>query len=213
MKSIESNTPKNIWKKFWYFFWKDDTIWGWLFSLAIIIIFIKFIFFPTLNFVTGTSLPLAIVESCSMYHEGNLLSNYNNWYNSHESKYNEFDITQDEFSNFKFKNGFNKGDILLIFGANTKKLKEGDVIIFQANQANPIIHRIINIETDEKTGKRTFATIGDNNNGQLVFEKNIQENQIIGKAVFKLLPYGGWGKLIFFEFRKTPDQKGFCNQN
>ena len=127
-------TLKEVLKKFWYYFWKDDSIWGWLFSLAVIIIFIKFIFFPFLNLVTGTSLPLAIVESCSMYHKGNFLSNFNNWYDSHEYKYEEFEITKEEFSKFKFTKGFNKGDILFIIGANPKKLKVGDVIIFKADQ-------------------------------------------------------------------------------
>jgi len=205
-------TLKEVLKKFWYYFWKDDSIWGWLFSLAVIIIFIKFIFFPFLNLVTGTSLPLAIVESCSMYHKGNFLSNFNNWYDSHEYKYEEFEITKEEFSKFKFTKGFNKGDILFIIGANPKKLKVGDVIIFKADQATPVIHRIVEIKENPDTNKRTFSTYGDKNTGQLPFEKSIKEEQIIGKAVFRLVPYAGWGKLIFFEWQKPKDQRGFCKE-
>ena len=67
-----------FWKKFWFMLWKDDSLKGWIFSIIFLFIFIKFIFFPILSLVTGTYLPLAIVESCSMYHEGNFLSNYNN---------------------------------------------------------------------------------------------------------------------------------------
>jgi translation elongation factor EF-1alpha len=41
--------------------------------------------------------------------------------------------------------GFNKGDILLIIRANPEKLKVGDIIIFNAEQTNPVIHRIVSI--------------------------------------------------------------------
>jgi len=214
MKSKTSNapnTPTNLWKRFWYYFWKDDTIWGWIFSFAVIIILIKFVFFPFLNFATGTALPLAIVESCSMYHEGDLFSNPNKWYDAHESKYEQFDISKEQFSEFKFKKGFNKGDILFVFGTKPEKLKVGDTIIFQASQTTPVIHRIIEIK--EEDGERIFSTMGDNNNGQLPFEKNIKEEQIIGRASLRLIPYLGWGKLIFFEFTKPKEQRGFCRGN
>ena len=202
---------RKYWEKFWFLLWKDDTWKGWLFSIVFIFIFIKFIFFPTLGLVTGTSLPLAIVESCSMYHEGNLLSDYDEWWQEHESKYSEYNIEKGGFKNFKFSNGFNKGDILFIIGANPEKLKMGDVIIFNARQRNPIIHRIIDI--NQKNGANVYSTIGDNNNGQLSFEKDISHDQIIGRAVFKIAPYLGWGKLIFYEWKKPSSERGMCNQN
>ena len=156
-------------------------------------------------------MPLAIVESCSMYHEGNFLSNYNNWWQGHDTKYSGYDIEKEEFENFKFKNGFNKGDILFIIKAKPEKLKIGDIIIFSAEQKNPIIHRIIEIEN--QNGEYIFSTIGDNNNGQLSFEKNIKEEQLIGKSIFKIAPYIGWGKLIFFEGSKSASERGFCKEN
>src|SRR3989344_8570807 len=88
-------------KKFWFLLGKDESLKGWIFSVAFIFLFIKFIFFPVLSLLTGTSLPLAIVESCSMYHKGNFLSNYDKWWDDHESKYLEFEITKEEFSKFK----------------------------------------------------------------------------------------------------------------
>jgi signal peptidase I len=200
---------KKYWDKFWFLLWKDDSFKGWLFSIIFIFIFIKFIFFPLLSLLTGTVLPLAIVESCSMYHEGNLLSDYNSWFEENKEKYSNFDIEKEEFREFIFTNGFNKADILLILGANTNKLKVGDVIIFTAGTTNPVIHRIV--EIDEQNGKRFFSTMGDNNDGQLNFEKNISEDRIIGKAVFKLMPYIGWVKLVFFEWQKSSSEKGFCD--
>ena len=218
----EQSKIKNYWKKFWFLLWKDDSPKGWIFSIIFLFIFIKFIFFPGLSLVTGTSLPLAIVESCSMYHEGNLLSNYDDWWETHKTKYSE--IEQNEFKNFKFKNGFNKGDILFIIGTKPEKLKIGDTIIFSSGtKQTPIIHRIIKIK---KTNQEyIFSTIGDNNqrsfsidmstyeNPSRIDEINIKENQIIGKAVFKLAPYAGWGKLIFFEFKQPESNKGFCEGN
>jgi len=41
----------------------------------------------------------------------------------------------------------------------------------------------------------------------------IKEEQLIGKAVFKLAPYVGWGKLIFFEYKQPQNNKGFCEEN
>jgi len=205
------NQIKYYWKKFWYLLWKDDSLKGWIFSFIFLFIFIKFIFFPLLSLATGTILPLAIVESCSMYHEGNLISNFDNWYENHETKYKDLEINQEQFENYKFKKGFNKGDILFIIGVKPEKIKIGDIIIFNAGQQNPIIHRVIKIEN--KNQEYTFATIGDNNNGQLPIEKNIKENQLVGKAVFKLAPYLGWGKLIFFEHLKSQNERGFCDEN
>jgi len=201
---------KKYWNKFWFLLWKDDSFKGWAFSILFIFIFIKFIFFPTLSLVTQTPLPLAIVESCSMYHKGNLLSNFNLWFERHESKYSNFDVEKEQFSDFRFKNGLNKGDILFVIGANTKKLEVGDTIIFNA-QRNPIIHRVIEIRETENG--RIFSTIGDNNNGQLFFENGIKEEQIIGEPILKIAPYLGWVKLVFFESFKSPSDRGFCKEN
>ena len=203
---------KNFFKKFWYLLWKDDSLKGWVFSIIFLFIFIKFIFFPGLSFITGTQLPLAIVESCSMYHQGNLVSNFNLWFERHEEKYLNINLTKEQLQSFIFKNGFNKGDILFIIGVNPEKIKVGDVIIFEGGQANPIIHRVVKIEEDVN-GKKVFSTMGDNNNGQLSAEKNIPEDKVIGKAVFKLAPYLGWFKLIFVEYKQPPENKGMCNEN
>jgi signal peptidase I len=202
---------KEMWKKFWDLLWKDDSWKGWVFSIIFIFIFIKFIFFPLLSLTTGTILPLAIVESCSMYHEGNLISNPTEWWEDHDSKYLIYGISKKGFESFEFKKGFNKGDILFVIGANPNKLEVGDVIIFEAGYQNPLIHRIVKIS--EKDGEKIFSTRGDNNNGQLQVEKEIKEGQLIGKAVFRLAPYLGWTKLIFFEGLRPIDQRGFCNGN
>ncbi len=219
LKKIGEGTKRGF-KKFWFLLWKDNSLKGWLFSMIFLFVFIKFIFFPALNLVTGTSLPLAIVESCSMYHKGNVFSNFDGWYTTHESKYFELGITKSEFQNFIFRRGFSKGDILFIVGANPDKLKVGDIIAFKSGTRNiPVIHRIIEIK--EENEKRIFTTIGDNNakvlipsnNAGQVDETSIQENQIVGKAVFRITPCLGWIKLIFFEGSKPVSERGLCKEN
>lgn len=203
----------DAWKKFWWLLWKDDSWKGWIFSIVFLFLFIKFIFFPLLSLFTGTTLPLAIVESCSMYHKDNFLSDFNEWYSRHEEKYDEFDVSEENFENFPFKKGLNKGDILFVIGVKPEKIKIGDVVIFEAGRKNPLIHRVIEIKKEPETEQYAFSTIGDNNNGQLSIEKDIQEEQLIGRPVARVGPYLGWLKLLFFEPFRDASQRGFCREN
>lgn len=211
---------KRGFKKFWFLLWKDNSIKGWIFSLIFLFVFVKFIFFPALSFVTGTPLPLAIVESCSMYHKDSLFSGLDSWLDRHESKYGEMDITKDDFQEFILRRGFNKGDILFIIGANPEKLKVGDVILFNSqNKKNPVIHRIIKIE--ERDGEKIFTTMGDNNdqiltphnNAAGIDEREIKKEQIVGKAMFRIVPWFGWVKLVFFEYLRPESERGLCQEN
>lgn len=201
---------KKFWKKFWFIVWKDDSLKGWIISIIFLFILIKLVIFPTLNLVTGTSLPLVIVESCSMYHEGNILSDFDEWWENNDMKYLSRNIQKEEFRNFTMKSGFNKGDILFVVGTKPEKIEVGDIIIFEAQYKHPIIHRVVNIQ--EKDGQLVFSTLGDNNEGQLQKEKEIYPNRIIGKAIAKPAPYLGWVKLIFFEHQRPESQKGFCSK-
>lgn len=205
---MKKGEPKKTLKKFWHLLWKDDSLKGWIFSIIFLLIFIKFIFFPGLSLITGTPLPLAIVESCSMYHS---VSTFNSWWERHENKYSKFEIEKEKFENFNMKNGFNKGDILFIMGVKPEKINLGDVVIFNAGEKNPIIHRVIEIKIIED--EYIFSTIGDNNNGQLPSEKVIKENQLVGRAIFKITPLMGWGKLIFYEHLRPKNERGFCSEN
>lgn len=202
------NKLRKFFNNFWYIVWKDESFKGWIISIIFIFIIIKFLFFPLLSLTTGTKLPLAIVESCSMYHKGNLFSNYNSWWERHENKYLDFQLTKEQFKNFNFKNGFSKGDILFIIKAKPEKLETGDVIIFNGGRETPIIHRIIDIKEE----KYIFSTMGDNNNGQLSVEKEIKSDQLIGKAVFRISPWFGWAKLIFYEPLRSEAERGFCDE-
>ncbi len=208
-------------KKSWDWIWHSDSIWSWVVALALIFILIKFIFFPILSLIFGTSLPLAGVESSSMDHQivedsyhrltlcENIYSkdekkelgyvNFNEYWDSCGSWYENKKITKQTFSDFSMKNGFRKGDIIIVLGRFTPKL--GDIIIFTPGASStaprPIIHRIVKINEDG-----TYQTKGDHNAKQLISsnneyrtdETNIKKNQIIGKAVIKI-PFLGWPKI------------------
>jgi signal peptidase len=181
-------------KKFWNFL-KEDSWQSLIVSLIIAFIIIKFIFFPLLSFLSGTVLPLVIVESCSMYHSGSLEDVLDN------DVYGQYNLTLEDAKKWPFKNGINKGDVIFAVGASN--IKAGDVIIFNAGTANPIIHRIVQIDN-------TITTKGDNNPGLLGIEKNIQKEQVVGKALFRV-PYIGWIKLIFFDWKKPASERGLCS--
>lgn len=183
-------------KKIWIFL-KEDTWQSWIVSLVLVIVGIKFVFFPLLSFATGTPLPMVVVESCSMYHE----ASFDEWWNKNSAWYETKEITESKFKSYPLRGGLNKGDIVFVWGYSEYKM--GDIIIFNAGTRYPLIHRIVTLHPT--------STKGDHNADQLPndLENNIQEDQIIGKAVARI-PLIGWVKLIFFEFAKPQEQRGFC---
>jgi len=215
---------KNV-KESWNWIWNSDSVLSWVVALALIFVVVKFVFFPTLSLITGSSLPLAGVESSSMDHQiakddSEVLSLCGKVYSKEEKEYIDFDeywdvcgswyeereITKEIFSRFTLKNGFKKGDIIIVWGRFKPKL--GDIIIFKPNVGSsaprPIIHRIVSI--GDKNGESVIQTKGDHNEKQLTAPNNIyhtdetqiRKEQLIGKAVFKI-PYLGWVKIWAME--------------
>jgi len=195
------------WKKLWYFIWEDNSIWSWVVNIVLAFILIKFIVYPGLGLALGTSYPIVAVVSDSMEHD----SDFDSWWQSSEKYYAEFGIVKDSFEEFPLKEGFNKGDIMILWRANPDTLKIGDVIVFRSARTNPkpdpIIHRIVIKE--EKEGKLIYQTKGDNyltNRRQIntcfpdgcIYESDIQQSQILGKALFKV-PYLGYIKIWFVD--------------
>ncbi len=195
--------------KVWEFL-NEDSWQSMLVSVILIILFIKLIFFPVLSLITGSSLPLVVVESCSMYHGNNI----NTWWNSYSGWYDYKNISKKTFISFPFLNGLNKGDI--IFVSKPKNLKEGDVIIFTTGSNStsryPIIHRIISLNPIQTKGDNNRDQLRGSNNLGGVDETNISENQLVGKAIFRI-PSVGWIKLIFFEPFRNPEGRGFCKSS
>jgi len=185
-------------KEFWNFVWKEDSLSSWIVSLILIFILVRFIFFPLLSFAMATPMPLVVVESGSMEHPGGFIgntlgleSNFNKWWEMRGDWYEGRNITKEEAREWPLRSGLNEGDIVVITGWGD--LKKGDIIIFDAGKKHPIIHRIVNISKNEEI---FYGTKGDNNEKQLTTEKNIPEDRIVGKSIFRV-PKLGWIKLSF----------------
>jgi len=214
-------------KRGWDWVWNSDSLLSWVVAFIIIFVFVKFIFFPVLSLLFGTALPLAGVESSSMDHqivkdERGFLSICGSY--SGENNYLDFEgywehcggwyearnITQEQFYSFPLHNGFNKGDIVLVYGRFTPQ--QGDIIIFTPNTNSlaplPIVHRIVSISDNE--GVIVYQTKGDHNPEQLTVSNNvlrtdetkISPEQIVGKVIFRI-PYLGWVKIWFSDLFNT----------
>jgi len=191
---------KNLWRGF-VKFWNEDSLRSWLVFLFIILplvfILIKFVFFPALNLISGSSQTLVIIETGSMHHDGSLGNilyfpvNFNNYWNQAKDWYIQNNITKEQFEKFPFKTGMEIGDIIVL--TKKGKIDIGDIIVFDAGEKRPIIHRVISIKNENN--KRIYSKKGDANPSQLPFELSIEENQIIGKAVARL-PRLGLPKVI-----------------
>ncbi|MDD5193284.1 MAG: S26 family signal peptidase [Candidatus Nanoarchaeia archaeon] len=211
-------------KKFWNWVWHSDSILSWLVALIFIFIFVKFIFFPILSLIMGTSLPLAGVESSSMDHQiienelgmlnlcdksylkkDKVFVDFDNYWKNCGEWYENKGLSKNEFSNFPIKNGFSKGDIIIVWGRFEPKV--GDIIIFRPNKESsaprPIIHRIIKIENGmiQTKGDHNPDQLKSSNNYYKTDETSIQKEQIIGKAIFKI-PYLGWIKIVASDILK-----------
>lgn len=210
----KNNSVFNILSNIWTFLWYDDSVWSWLANIIFAYFFIVFIFYPGVGLVLNTPYPLVAVVSGSMEHmiishedslnphlcgksfeKSNYFINFDEFWKICGDWYEDKNITKEQFSEFNFRNGFNKGDIIFIYGTNPKNLKIGDVIVFQSNvRAEPIIHRIVNINTVD--GELVFTTKGDHNGSYGQVDVGIKPENILGKGVFRV-PFLGWFKIWF----------------
>ena len=92
---------------------------------------------------------------------------------------------------------------MVLVGKDAENIEIGDVIVFISNRKDPIIHRVV--KKIPNKNMFYFQTKGDNNkdsikNSQLD-ETNINENNIIGKAVLRI-PFLGYIKIGFVEILK-----------
>jgi len=196
--TVQNKTSfRKILKKVWYFIWEDNSIWSWLVNIILAVVLIKFIVYPGLGLVLGTRYPVVAVVSGSMEHEGN----FDYFWDQHGIFYDPYNITKEQFSKFKFKNGFNTGDIMVLSKADPAKIKVGEVIVFKSSKPDPIIHRVIN--KWQENGVYYFTTKGDHNYdlNRAVGENRISQDNLIGRASFRI-PYLGYVKIWFVEFLK-----------
>jgi len=180
---------KKALRKAWHFIWEDNSILSWIANVILAFIIIKFLVYPGLGFLLDTQNPVVAVVSGSMEHN----KQFDEWWSSKKAFYEPLNITEE---NLQFKNGFKKGDLMILKGRDPGKLNVGEVIVFRGGTRDPVIHRIISKKMVED--EYIFSTKGDNNEKQLPYEKSITQDQIIGKA-FLRIPILGYVKIIFTE--------------
>ena len=182
---------KRIWGKFWHFFWEEDSLLSWIVNIIVAFLLIKGVIYPGLGLILQTSHPVVAVISQSMEHDGS----FDDWWLSQQSWYEEKGITKEAFMEYDFKNGFNRGDIMLLKGLKKNEAKVGDIIVYNSYiRKEPIIHRIVKAERGG--GYEYYSTKGDHNKESYPFEYKISQDKIIGRAFFKI-PYLGWVKITF----------------
>jgi hypothetical protein len=185
--------PKSFLGKVWYFIWYDDSALSWIVNIILAYVLIKYLFYPLLGLIMGTSYPIVAVVSTSMVHN----DSFDNWWTQNQDFYLARNITEEEFRKFPFRNGFNKGDLMVLVGKNPADIKLGDIIVFQSRKPYPIIHRVIS-KKDENGW--IFQTKGDNNKAQIrdfeLDETRVLQNTIYGKSVIRI-PWLGYVKIWF----------------
>jgi signal peptidase I len=192
------------WKRIWRFLWHEDSIASWIVNIILAFIIIKFIVYPALGFALGTSYPIVAVVSGSMEHSYNRApdgayalcgqtrndwewTTFEEYWNTCGNWYEERNVSKEEFREFDFRNGFNKGDIIILTGRGN--IDVGDVIVFWNTRPDPIIHRVVEING----GYRTKGDHNSRDDGVTANEK------VIGKATIRV-PFLGWIKIAFVEF-------------
>jgi signal peptidase I len=191
---------KSLWKKFTHF-WNDDSPKSWIIFLFVVLpilfLLIKFVIFPSFNLISGSTQTLVVIETGSMHHEGSLGNilyfpiNFDNYWDQAKNWYLSREITKEQFEKFPFRTGMEIGDIIIL--TTRGEINLGDIIVFEAGEKRPVIHRVIGIK--EENNKKIYSTKGDANPSQLSFEMSISEDKVIGKAVGKI-PRLGMPKVI-----------------
>ena len=200
-------------RKFWKFFWEEDTLASWIANIVVAFVIIRFVVYPLLGIVLGTGYPIVAVVSESMEHglynnklcqdhPTDFKESFDNYWDVCGQWYESNGITKEEFKKFPFRNGFDKGDVILLWRANKNNLEVGDVLIFQGTKPQPIIHRIVKVWEEE--GEHFYQTKGDHNERSIsgnFGETKISEERILGQGLVRI-PYLGWLKIIFVELVK-----------
>ncbi len=181
-------------RKIWNFIWYNDSPLSWLLNIILALVLVKFVIFPGLGFILGTTHPLVAVVSSSMDHNG---LDFDGWWEKNKGSYEDNSISKETFKNYDFKHGFNKGDIMVLI--SPKSYSVGDVLVYRKANSNdpPIIHRVIKINDN------SLQTKGDNVKIVQDFEKDIKEESLIGKAALRI-PYLGYIKIFFVDLILQP---------
>ncbi len=178
---------KRAGRKVYHFLFKEDSLLSWVVNILLAFIIVKFLIYPGLALVLGSDLPLVAVISGSMEHEG---LEIDEWWSENEGWYMGNSIEKEDFLGFKFVNGFDKGDVMVLGSAENYEV--GDVLVYvSSTHQYPIIHRLTGVNEDG-----SLQIKGDNNSD--ADPGSIVPEQVIGKALYRI-PKIGWVKLAVVE--------------
>jgi len=204
---VKSKSIKQKLKQTWKFFWHSDSIWSWVANLIVAFLLIRFIVYPVLGMLLGTSYPIVAVVSESMEHnQGDLCGqgvpefpdSFDNYWDTCGYWYEGRGISKQQFQTFPFPDGFRKGDVIILWRANQNNLAVGDILVFQSIKVQPLIHRVVRVWQED--GQYFYQTKGDHNQNSYsaLRETKISAERIYGQGLFRI-PYLGWLKIIFVD--------------
>jgi signal peptidase I len=218
MKRKKSSDHRSVLRKVWHFIWEDDSPLSWIVNIVLAFVLIKFIVYPGLGFLLGTTHPIVAVVSGSMEHGapvgssglrevcGNVLppdvsynGRFDSWWQMCGDFYAGRGITRQRFLTFPYTNGFNKGDIMVLVGADAATVTAGQIIVFKPlTGGSPIIHRVV--ATEKEANIYYLTTKGDHNPAIFaeIGENRIGEDRLIGRTVMRI-PYLGYIKIWFVD--------------
>ena len=199
-------------KKIWHFIWEDNSVWSWLVNIALAFVLIKFIVYPGFGLILQTSHPVVAVVSESMEHN----NRFDGWWQKSSSWYANNSISKEDFGRFPLKNGFDKGDIMVLKGKKPENIEIGDVIVFWSAKRDPIIHRVVKKWQDKSI--YYFQTKGDNYKtnpmpikSTFLDETSVSEEQVVGNAIARIPLLGYvkiWAVELFNLSKDVLSQKG-----
>lgn len=186
----------NLLSRVWHFLWYEDSAASWVVNIILAFIVIKFLLYPGMGLLLGTNFPVVAVVSGSMEHHP---TDFDEWWMRNQDFYLKHNITKMEFSTYPFRDGFNKGDIMVLMGVNPETVEKGTVIVYWSGKDYPIIHRYIG--NNEYANTTYLMSKGDNNDGMVTIEMDpdlderfIPQEAVIGRAVLRI-PYLGYVKI------------------
>ncbi|MCA9486641.1 signal peptidase I [Candidatus Woesearchaeota archaeon] len=219
-------------KRFWLFIWKDDSPLAYVLNLLFAFLFIKFLFFPAIGFALNTDFPIVAIVSGSMEHKTQVQNipgcmgtscicgvsqetperfSFTQYWQICGSYYEtNFNITQEVFATFPYKNGLNTGDVMILYGKDPKDIEVGQVLVFEPGDkqwyANygPVIHRVV-AKWKGNDGKWYFRTKGDHNaisSDTRSFESEISEDEVFGIGLVRI-PFIGYVKIVMSKILLT----------
>jgi len=188
----------NYLKKFWNYLWHDDSFGSYILNFLVAFVFIKYLFFPGIGLVLNNDYPVVAIVSGSMEHKvaqhticnvhiaaikSKNLDQEEWWGYCGEYYQKAYNQTLEDYKNFKYPNGLNIGDVMILYGKDPKDIEVGEVLVYEPrdllkedipelglkvgdslffNVNGPVIHRVTQKWTDEQ-GKIHFQTKGDHN--------------------------------------------------